>query len=126
PGVAGGDTGELLAESWQLGTAHPPGYPLFTLLYHIVMHYGAGIGGSPAWRANVLSAVLGDSLVVAICACAAGWLWAFSPLTWQYSVTAEVFALNNFLVALLVHRAVVFSQGRALRDAALGAFISGL
>lgn len=30
--VPGGDSGELVAESCQLGTPHPPGYPLHTLL----------------------------------------------------------------------------------------------
>ena len=52
-GVAGGDrflfslrfsmhfsflpfSGELLAEGCQLGTAHPPGYPTYTLLIHLI------------------------------------------------------------------------------------------
>ncbi|CAN0454649.1 unnamed protein product, partial [Hapterophycus canaliculatus] len=35
PGIPGGDAGELVAESCQLGTAHPPGYPLFTLINHM-------------------------------------------------------------------------------------------
>ena len=34
PSIAGGDSGELVAEACHLGTAHPPGYPLFTLLIH--------------------------------------------------------------------------------------------
>jgi hypothetical protein len=28
--------------------------------------------------------------------------WALSRLTWEYAVSAEVFALNNLLVAALV------------------------
>jgi hypothetical protein len=36
PSIPGGDSGELLAESCLLGTAHPPGYPIFTMLSHIV------------------------------------------------------------------------------------------
>ena len=31
-GIPGGDAGELVAEACQLGVAHPPGYPLFTLV----------------------------------------------------------------------------------------------
>ena len=32
----GGDTGELLAEGCIKGIAHPPGYPLFTLLVYVI------------------------------------------------------------------------------------------
>ena len=36
PSIPGGDSGELVAESCELGTAHPPGYPLYTLLVHLI------------------------------------------------------------------------------------------
>ena len=36
PSIPGGDSGELVAESCELGTAHPPGYPLYTILVHII------------------------------------------------------------------------------------------
>lgn len=54
----GGDSGELLAESCNLGVAHPPGYPLFVLITKgwLVLTEAVGMGGSPAWRANLLSA----------------------------------------------------------------------
>ena len=32
PTVAGGDSGELMGAACELGVAHPPGYPLFTML----------------------------------------------------------------------------------------------
>ncbi|GMF14870.1 unnamed protein product [Phytophthora lilii] len=32
PSVAGGDSGELVAESCHLGVSHPPGYPLFNMV----------------------------------------------------------------------------------------------
>lgn len=52
---------------------------------------------------------------------------AFSPLAWQYSVTAEVFALNNFLLSLLCHLTVLYASfGRDILHAVLGAFVSGL
>lgn len=37
-------------------------------------------------------------------------MFSFSRLTWTWSVTAEVFALNNLLVALLLVVAVYFNQ----------------
>ena len=57
PSVAGGDSGELIAESCHLGTAHPPGYPLFTLVSWFFTQVLAPLGGSPAWRSNLLGAL---------------------------------------------------------------------
>src|SRR5437762_3568284 len=53
PTVAGGDSGELTVVAATLGVAHPPGYPLHTLLaklFTFIPH------GSIAWRVNLLSA----------------------------------------------------------------------
>lgn len=58
-------------------------------------------------------------------ACAAG-CWAFSPLVWQYAVTAEVFSLNNLLCSAVVHRTLLFAHSGALSDAYKGAFVVGL
>lgn len=170
PGIAGGDSGELVAESCHLGTAHPPGYPLFTLLNHafvktlpdllesVGFRPGAGLDGrtSPAWCANAATSTMGtlaavftahttgllcgdghhtsqetqrdrlNKVFVSLASWCAAMLMAFCPLFWQYSVTAEVFALNNFLLSLLCSLAMRFSSKRDLRSAALGAFVSGL
>ncbi|CAM9546150.1 unnamed protein product, partial [Scytosiphon promiscuus] len=206
PGIPGGDAGELVAESCQLGTAHPPGYPLFTLLNHITtrvlpglldsvgLRPGTGVDGraSPAWCANVTASAMGALAVLCtaqttyvltsaqwlggtpgdidgcertrrrhqrpqcvkvphggkhpchrcsfwkgggdgttlilrgLASGCAALLMAFSPLIWQYSVTAEVFALNNFLLSLLCSLAVRFSLRRDLKTATGGAFVSGL
>ena len=116
--LPGGDTGELLAEACQLGQAHPPGYPLFTLLNHWViewMHAPQALGDrgqSPAWKANVLSALCSALSVALLCKCVelmtlkfvpkiskvvmwsgcvfGSLAYAFSELVWQYSVGAEV------------------------------------
>ena len=37
-GIPGGDAGELVAEACLRGTAHPPGYPLFTMITSLAMH----------------------------------------------------------------------------------------
>src|SRR5207253_6333860 len=42
PYVAGGDSGELTVVSATLGVAHPPGYPLFTLLGHLFSYLPIG------------------------------------------------------------------------------------
>lgn len=181
PGIAGGDSGELVAESCHLGTAHPPGYPLFTVLNHLAIRIlpglldsvglrpGPGIDGraSPAWCSNATASAMGalavmliaqtthllcnrwsgdnnqrrqdvqdavihycwwehDGILRGLASGSAAILMAFSPLMWQYSVTAEVFALNNFLLALLCFLAVRFSFHRKLIYAAEGALVCGL
>ncbi|MBN1190100.1 MAG: DUF2723 domain-containing protein [Dehalococcoidales bacterium] len=121
--VPPGDSGELIAAAWNLGVAHQPGYPTFTILSHIA---GLVPVGSPAFRMNLLSAFLDalalgvvglgilrllqakagnsggklEKLVPFIAAIAGASLLAVSNAFWLYSGMAEVFALNNLLSAL--------------------------
>ena len=126
PTVPGGDAGELVFTSCSLGVAHPPGYPLFILLGHIFFRLVPG--GSPGFRVNCLSCVCGAGAALllflfcqrwysarghrASCGLAllAAGLWAFSPLVWQYHVQAEVFSLNNLLVAAQFYLAHLHHQ----------------
>lgn len=66
PSIAGGDSGELVAEACHLGVAHPPGYPLYTMLVHAFTRL-LPLGGSIAWRANLFSAGRRRSLSVGRC-----------------------------------------------------------
>ena len=171
PSIPGGDAGEIAAEACQLGTAHPPGYPLFTLLNNVAtkvplpkINFNDGFvleESNAAWRMNNLSAMLGAA-AAALIGCtvsailritapsqrpalfpagAAGLLFALSPHVWEYSLGAEVFALNNFFCALIGFH-VVKTYGAYVRAAAdpsstkclsalrrlsiAGAFIAGL
>jgi hypothetical protein len=56
PTIAGGDSGELVAESCHLGVSHPPGYPLFNMIVHIFVNYLPVPNVTPAWKANFFSA----------------------------------------------------------------------
>ena len=52
--VTFGDSGELIAAAWTLGVAHPPGYPLWTLIAKLF----AGLPfGTPAFRVALASSV---------------------------------------------------------------------
>lgn len=140
PSVVGGDSGELLAEAYQLGTAHPPGYPLFTLIMHPVLHLPrlACVITTPAAWANLMCGICGAAAAAMICGAArdlccsswsgfaAGCLYAFSPLVWQYSATAEVFALNNLLCALMVRYAILYAKFRRPSYTRWGALCCGL
>ncbi|GLD92256.1 hypothetical protein PINS_up000789 [Pythium insidiosum] len=57
PTVAGGDSGELVAESCHLGVSHPPGYPLYNMIVHVLTNYSPLLSiRSKAWHANLFSA----------------------------------------------------------------------
>jgi hypothetical protein len=137
--IAGGDSGEIVAEGCHLGTAHPPGYPLITTIIYAITRLD--MFGTVAHRVNLFCAVcttlasvlvgktvlrLHPSKSMAGAVTAMG-LFAFSPLIWQYAITAEVFPLNTLFAALIVYLVVTFS---AVRDnvtiAYVGAFVCGL
>ncbi len=55
-----------------------------------------------------------------------GLLHSFSPLSWQYSVTAEVFALHNLFVSLIIHTTLRFASCGRKSVMLLGAFLCGM
>ena len=119
PTVAGGDSGELITVAYTLGVAHPPGYPLYTLLAKLFTLIPIG---TIAWRVNLFSATCGAGAATILFLAAARWsgslwaalaaasLFAFSPRVWPHAVTAEVFALNNLFIAGLIYLTVRFSE----------------
>src|SRR5512137_549482 len=62
PSVVPGDPGEyqLIATQWGIG--HPPGYGFYALLGNLVTRLTPV--GTPAWRANLFSAICGSLIVV--------------------------------------------------------------
>jgi len=135
PSSPGGDSGELIAAAYRLGVAHPPGYPLYTLLGKASTLLPIG---TIAWRVNLLTALFGalaatltlrttwrmnGSLGAGLIA---GGLFAFSPLVWRYAVGAEVFSLNNLFMATLVALLVSHEEERRPRTVYAFAFALGL
>jgi Protein of unknown function (DUF2723) len=101
-----GDSAELSAAAAVLGVAHPPGYPLYTLLGRVLV---AVAPGEPAVAVNLLSA-LAAALTAGLTAgfaallgagppgaMAAGFLALGSRLLWSHAVVAEVYALHAAL-----------------------------
>lgn len=111
PTVPGGDSGELITVAHSLGVAHPPGYPLYTLIAHGFSYFPFG---SVAFRINLLSAVFSVAAGLLLfnliwqwlkdewAACGVALFFFLSPLVWRYAVVAEVFSLNNLFVILLL------------------------
>lgn len=107
----GHDSAELIAAAASGGIAHPPGYPLYTMIGHAAVQLSPW---DPIFTLNVFSACCG-ALAIALAA------WAFSKLSgsalagglaalllavaatpWRLSVGAEVFALHLAFVAALL------------------------
>nr|XP_014999257.1 transmembrane protein 260 isoform X2 [Macaca mulatta] len=126
PSVPGGDSGELITAAHELGVAHPPGYPLFTLVAKLAITLFPF--GSIAYRVNLLCGLFGAvaaSLlfftVFRLSGSSAGGILAagvfsFSRLTWQWSIAAEVFSLNNLFVGLLMALTVHFEEAATAKE----------
>lgn len=138
PSIAGGDSGEIVAEGCHLGTAHPPGYPLITLIIHALSKLSFE-DFSVAYRINLfcavcttVSALLMGIIVRKISKSSFGGdiiamgLFAFSPLIWQYANTAEVFPLNTLFASFILYLVIQFTTTRNMNYALFGAFICGL
>ena len=137
------------------GTPHPPGYPLYMFLTYAVSSLAKSYGlSSVAYCMNLSSAFFGasssalitgsiillmstikdqsikekenTSYVVGSAAIAIGLLNTFSPLHWMYSVTSEVFAMNNFFVSFILFLCIQFEIDRRDVYILFGALVCGL
>jgi hypothetical protein len=103
-----------------LGTAHPPGYPLYTMLNAVFVRVVPF--GSLALRANLLSAVFAMlACVVAVRilrelgvprVLAAGGATALGllPALWRQAVVAEVYSLTTLFVAAVLACVLIFER----------------
>lgn len=118
--VGRGDSAEFVTAAYTLGLAHPPGYPIYTLIGRLVCLLP---GGTIALRMNLLSAACAFLtltlvfLIVAsemrsavksrVLACAAGiiavTLVGVSPAFWRYAVVAEAYAMNALVVTIFIY-----------------------
>ena len=113
PDVGFWDTGEFQTIGPVLGTAHPTGYPSYTL----TAWFGSVVlqpFGNEAYRANLLTALLmaGAAALLAVrvvqatqrpgLGLLAGATFAFTPVAWTWSLRADPHALHAFLAALLL------------------------
>ena len=105
-GVVLEDDGLFLMAGVHLGVAHPPGYPLYTLIVHLFTRLPFG---DPAVLGHLSSAVLGALACGAVYVCArllrasplpalsAAWLFGVSEQFWSQAIITEVYTLNALL-----------------------------
>lgn len=105
-----GDSGEFSLVFSSLGIAHPPGYPLFTLMGRVFLIFSGFF--KPAFSANLLNVVIALSVVPVLFTVFRGrnnpliagivaLIWMFSPLFWSETVGVEVYALSLLFIALI-------------------------
>ncbi len=104
--VALEDDGLFLMAGAHLGVAHPPGYPIYTLIVHLFTRLPFG---EAAVLGHLSSAVLGALACGAVYACArllgaslapaliAAWLFGVSEQFWSQAIITEVYTLNGLL-----------------------------
>ncbi|MCP4634047.1 MAG: DUF2723 domain-containing protein [candidate division Zixibacteria bacterium] len=133
PTVYVGDSGELSLAICTLGIAHPPGYPLLTILGKAVSLLAIG---NPAYTLNIFSAFLA-ACSAGICALIIyylisknrrslisisifiaigfGTLWGFTNSLWNTAVGIEVYSLGALLFLLSVLMLVKFAELKDFR-----------
>jgi len=131
-----GDPTEFVIVSLTGGIAHPPGYPLLSIL-------GRAFGALPLdpapFRISLVSVVAGAAAtgIVAVTAVrlgAAGLAavsgavaFATTPVVWRWSVVPEAFALNDLVVAAIALALVVWHQRPASATPVIaGGLLGGL
>jgi hypothetical protein len=110
PGLAAGDSGELVTAAATHGVAHPPGYPLYVLAGGAWLQLWRH--ASPAWALNLFSAVCMAAAAAVLAGAVrrargswlagvfAAWLFAACPPVFTNALVAEVFALHALLSSL--------------------------
>ena len=104
--VQSGDTGELVTNSYFLRVSHPPGYPLWTLLYHLPVKY-LNFGNHfqaasifTAFIATVAFACLGLSFNSR-----ANWFClaviSTTTIIWKMALLPDVFSLHLLFLSLV-------------------------
>jgi len=120
PGVASGDSAELQYTAALGGICHAPGYQTEVTLGGLFL--GLPVGGSAAWRLNLLMALCGTIGCLAMygtvlrisghpwAATAAGAILAFSVIYWKFSQVAEAYVFYGMFLVLGLYAAVRFVQ----------------
>ncbi len=105
------DDGLFIMSSYFLGIAHPPGYPLHTLIGHLFSQVPVGSVASRIHAVSGFFGALGCVLISLIiikllhsrtAAYTAALVLAWSSTYWSQAIIAEVYTLNAFLFLLIL------------------------
>ncbi len=134
--VYGGDSGDIILAAFFGGVAHPPGYPLNSILGYFFTHLP--IAASVAYKANIMMALFSAGTIVLLfltlkrlfgnvfIALSAASILAFSPLFWLYAHVTEVFQLNVFLISVSVYFLILWKDKKPQKYLLASIFFLGL
>ena len=131
------DDGFLIGVGHNLGVAHPPGYPLYTLLLWAFMKLP--FFATPALAGHTFSAVLSALGCGVLYGCGrllglgtmaavlAAWMFGIQEHVWSQSIRAEVYSLNFLLIFSALALCLLIRQAPNRRTYwVLGGVIVGL
>lgn len=119
PDVLPADSGELQVVAANLGVAHPPGFPLYTLLAHLMTRLPLP---GPAYAVNLFAAVTSTATLLLVYACtwaltrrvaaaaAAVLVLGTATTFWSQATTANVRSLTALFAALMLYALIRFYQ----------------
>lgn len=134
--IYGGDAGDLVSAIVTGGIAHPPGYPLYTLLGTLLNYLP--IQGTVAYKIGFLSTlpailaliILYDLLYYlsrkVLISLVAVLTLSFTYPFWLFSVVVEVFSLNNLFIVLILSGFIRFYFSGAKKYLYFGVYLFGL
>ena len=115
------DDGLFILAAYFNGIAHPPGYPLYTLLAHVSTWLPFG---SVAYRVHMLSGLFAALACVSLWiiafrlfqertpAYAASLGFGFSMTFWSQSIISEVYTLNVLLISMIFINCLLLIENR--------------
>lgn len=125
PGVLPADGGEFQLVAATAGVAHPPGYPLYTMLGWLAAHLPLGPGA--VWRVNLLSAVIAGAAAALTFRAGrrmtgSAWGGLVAALTlgsattfWATATKASIRPLVAFFAALCLDALIAYRASSAAR-----------
>ena len=132
--IIDGDNAEFSTLAVDGGAAHPSGYPLY-VMYLRAMSW---LPGSPAHAAALATAILGAAAILVLHAACRAWgarplgatvacaIFATGPVVLRLHSEAEVFALNNLVVAAVLWLSATDGPLRGIKRAAVLGLVAGL
>ncbi len=126
PSVATEDAGEFSTAVATLGVAHPPGYPLYSILGKIFTLFVPF--GSMAWKVNLFSAFCGAAAAGLFYLCLriltrkkllsflGALIFGAGGIFWSQAVRAEVYTLNTALFLFILFLLLLWFERRGKLD----------
>jgi hypothetical protein len=122
PDILPADSGEFQVTAATLGVAHPPGFPLYTMLAHLMTRLP--LGPTPAYRVNLLSALTSVLTLTAVFGgtylltrrvlpgATAVLILGSATTFWSQATTANIRSMTALFAALILFTALGFYSSR--------------